>query len=200
MWRLGRSSASALVSALALTAAPAHAKPKADLGDVMDSGHRWFVAALGGAPAVDNGAVVSETTAARATTSPLPDTGPRAALLFRDWRGSVRLLGSQAVLVDRLRPTASNRMVLARLSVGHRVAPFVQGGAGQWRIDPAMFPSVRSPTRFAAQFGGGVEIRAIRGLDFAAEAQYTFVHDEEAASVDELPGVVSAVLALRATF
>lgn len=44
------------------------------------------------------------------------------SLVARDWRGSMRLVGTRTLLVDDLRPTASSRMVLGRLATGSGVS------------------------------------------------------------------------------
>ena len=139
--------------------------------------------------------------AAAAQPPPLFDLSPHASLVARDWRGSTRLVGNRTMLVDDLRPTASNRMVFARLATDARFSGFVQAGVGEWRIDTAMFPAARCDSEIAAQIGVGFELHLPRGMRVAGEAQYTMLSRDLHYSADEAaPRMASLVVAVAGHF
>ena len=88
-------------------------------------------------------------------------TAPSASVVARDWHGSMRLMGDRTLVLDDLRATASNRMVMARLATDTRISTFVQVGIGEWRIDPAMFPTARSYSEAAGAIGVGLRAPAL---------------------------------------
>ncbi len=105
------------------------------------------------------------------------------------------------MLVDDLRPTASNRMVVARLATDARLSTFVQVGAGEWRIDTAMFPNARSYSEVAGQVGTGFELHLPRGLRIAGEAQYTALYRDLHYTSDEVaPRILAFVVAVDGRF
>jgi hypothetical protein len=178
-------------------AADATATP-VDLVRLVDRGSQWLVSAATEAPriTVDAGAR-GDTPAAGAVQPLVVLAAPRAAVLVRDWRGSVRAFGPTTV-TDDLRPSASYRMVLLRASSSGRLSGYAQLGAGQWRLDPVLFPAMRCGERLAGQIGGGLELRTPVGLRLAGEASYTIVYRE--ADDDPAPRFFTLLLAARATF
>jgi hypothetical protein len=128
---------------------------------------------------------------------PLVVLVPRAAVLVRDWRGSMRLAGQTAV-TDDLRPSASYRMAVTRIAASGRLAPYLQIGAGQWRLDPVLFPAQPSDEHIAGQLGGGIEYQAVARVRIAGEASYTFLYREP--SEDPVPRFITVFVAARASF
>ena len=133
---------------------------------------------------------------------PLFDLAPNASLVARDWKGSMKLAGDRTMLVDDLRPTASTRMVVGRLSTSRAwVTTFAQVGVGEWRIDTAMFPNARSYSETAGQIGAGFELRLPARLRVSAEAQYTMLYRDMSFTVDEVaPRMAAFVLAIDGKF
>jgi len=207
---------STFVAAVLTSAVPAVAQPRrigppslqretAPAPSVIEEATRWFVAATQGPVTAAPVEPASGATAERAATAPPSrpffDLAPRLAIVARDWRGSMKLAGSGTTLVDELRPTASNRMVLTRLSTGGRLTTFAQLGAGQWRIDTAMFPSARAYDEIAGQVGAGFEIAVASQLRVAGESQYTFLFRNLRYTGEEVaPRITSFVLAVKGQF
>ena len=133
------------------------------------------------------------------TLPPLVDFLPRASIVARDWQGSMRVAGARTLLLDDLRPSGSMRMVTVRLASDARLAPFVQVGAGQWRIDPAMFPHMPRLTSYAGQAAAGFELRAAERLTIGGEAQYNILYREENGE-GTMPRFVAFILAAQSSF
>ena len=99
-----------------------------------------------------------------------------------------------------MRPSASNRLLLARVAAPTRLAPFAQVGAGEWRIDPVMFPAFPRYGAFCGQLGAGVELAVTKRLSVAGEAEYTFLYGASPWADVSTPRVLSAIVAAHATF
>jgi len=126
---------------------------------------------------------------------------PVASVVARDWHGSMRLMGDHTLVVDDLRATASNRMVVARLATDSRISTFVQVGLGQWRIDPAMFPTARSYSEAAGQIGSGFELRLSSRLRMASEVTYTALYRDLHYTSDEVaPRMIAFAVAIDGRF
>jgi hypothetical protein len=185
--------ASSLAFSVVTTAAPAaraeNALPKTTLLDLALDGNRFVTGAMNGpAPSgrESTAATNGNPTAAPAEPTPLVDLLPRASLVARDWRGSLKVAG-RTMLIDDLRPAASHRMVFARIASDARLAPYAQLGAGEWRVDPVLFPQMPTRQAYAGSFGAGLELRTNAGLKIAAEADYTFFYREGPVAADD-PG------------
>jgi hypothetical protein len=127
---------------------------------------------------------------------------PRVALVARDWSGSQRLLGD-LVLTDELRPTQSIRMAVSRLRLaGGVVAPFVQLGLGEWRVDPTLLPTLPRVREVAAQTGLGFEVALSRSTALALEMDWTFLRVSDDADVltTTHPTLWSTCVAARTRF
>jgi hypothetical protein len=123
---------------------------------------------------------------------------PRATVVARDWRGSVRVLGDRT-LVDDVRPTASNRMIVGRIATASALSPYVQVGLGEWRIDRVLFPNAGSYSELAAQVAMGFELRLSSRLRVASEAQYTML-DKDLHYEGVAPRILAVVLAMGGRF
>lgn len=181
---------------------------------IIGEAERWVTAAMAGPTAAseastraDANETESKTTAERPTAQEdadrpsFMDLLPNAALVARDWRGSTKLAGQRTMLVDELRPTASSRMLVARIATGGRFTTFGQLGVGEWRIDTAMFPNARAYSEIAGQAGAGFELTLAPGVRVAGEVQYTLLSRNATYSPDEVaPRMVAALLALDARF
>jgi hypothetical protein len=111
----------------------------------------------------------------------------------------MRVTGNRTLLLDDLRPSGSMRMVMMRVGSDARLSPFLQAGAGQWRIDPVMFPNIPRLTSYAGQVAAGFELRATDALTIGGEAQYNVLYREGMA--DEVaPRFVSVILAAQSSF
>lgn len=187
-----------------LTASAANATeashPKATLLDLALDGNRFVTQTMAGA--APSGRESSPTananpTAASVEPPPLVDFLPRASLVARDWRGSMKVAG-RTMLLDDLRPAASHRMVLARIASDARLAPFVQAGAGEWRVDPVLFPNQPTRQALAGQIGAGFELRTLEGIQVAGEADYTFFYREGPIAADDIgPRLVTILFAAQ---
>jgi hypothetical protein len=201
------------IALLAITQ-PAVAQERAGKSPgIIGEAERWLTAATAG-PTVASDPTTprnASTTAERATEEttsggerkPFVDFAPNASLVARDWRGSMKLAGQRTMLVDDLRPTASNRMVVARIATNDAwLTTFAQLGAGEWRIDTAMFPNARSYSEMAGQIGGGFELRLPSRLRIAGEAQYTMLpfRDISYTTEEVAPRMVAFVLAIDGRF
>jgi hypothetical protein len=186
--------------------------PKTSVVDLVDNGQRWLVAATLG-PTVASDPTTRSTadapTAERARLGrapdaehePLFDLSPNASIVARDWRGSMKIVGARTMLVDNLRPTASNRMVMGRIATDAKVSLFAQVGAGEWRIDTVMFPNTPSYSEIAGQVGGGFEARITPRFRFAGEVQYTILHRDLSYAAGEVaPLITSCVFAIDGRF
>ncbi len=101
--------------------------------------------------------------------------GPgRWSLVARDWEAARPLVGRLAP-TDEVKRGRSKRMVLLRgRFVDGPVAPFVQLGLGQWRIDPDM-PAMPHDALVAGQLGAGVELAVASWVSVALEADCTLL-------------------------
>jgi hypothetical protein len=132
---------------------------------------------------------------------PLIGLMPNASLIARDWRGSMKIVGDHTTLIDDLRPTASNRMIIGRLATGGRLSVFGQVGAGEWRVDTVMFPNAVSYSELAGQVGGGFQLRLTPRLAIAGEVQYTMLYrDLHYAEGEVAPRASSFVVAAAGRF
>lgn len=185
--------ATILVSSVAVTAAgaarAAETAPKMTLLDLALDGNRFVSGAMhGSAPSgrESSSATNANPTAAPAEPPPLVDLLPRASLVARDWRGSLKVAG-RTMLIDDLRPAASHRMVFARIASDARLAPYAQLGAGEWRVDPVLFPQMPTRQAYAGSIGAGLELRTGAGIKIAGETNYTFFYREGPVAADD-PG------------
>jgi len=207
--------------ALAQTAsADGNGTARQDVGkpDLVSEAEQWLRGAAAGPTAAsdpsNHGAAnrESSSTAERETASagdsgpdhrkPFFDlTAPTVSVVARDWHGSLRIMGDRTLVLDDLRATASNRMVLGRLATDSRMSTFVQIGLGQWRIDPAMFPTARSYSEIAGQVGSGVELRLSSRVRVASEVTYTALyHDLHYTSDEVAPRILAFAIAIDGRF
>jgi hypothetical protein len=192
------------------TALAADSGPKT--AGIVGEAERWLTAAAAGptvasdptahGASTERGATAQRDVAERTEERPFVDfSSPHVALVARDWRGSMQLVGNRTMLVDDLRPTASNRMVVARLATDARLSTFAQIGAGEWRIDTAMFPNARSYSEVAGQIGAGFELRLSSSLRVAGEAQNTALYRDLHYTSDEVaPRMLAFVVAVDGRF
>ena len=114
-------------------------------------------------------------------------TNPRVALILRDWEGGHRLAGGYLSVTDAIRMSRSSRMLMGRVSLTSGfIMPFVQFGAGQWRVDKDMQPYLPGDVSIAAMLGGGFEIGIAHKLALAVETDWTVLYREtrEASNID----------------
>jgi hypothetical protein len=190
----------------ALCAPDAHASetvaaPKMTLLDLALDGNRFVTGAMSGmAPSGREAASDTSMNATPAEPPPLVDLLPRASIVARDWTGSVKVAG-RTTLLDDLRPAASHRMVLARIASDARLSPFAQVGAGEWRVDPVLFPALPTRQAYAASFGAGLDLRTNAGFQVAGEVDYTFFHREgPVAAGDVTPRLVTVLFAAQTSW
>jgi len=179
---------------------------------LVDQARQWLVAAAAGPlvsaePTSYSGgaaATAERSSPDRLTLSaqkPVLDFSPHASVVARDWRGSMKIVGNRTMLVDDLRPTASNRLVMARLATDARITTFVQVGVGEWRIDTNMFPNARAYSEMAGQLGAGFEIQLPFKMRIAGEADYTMLYRDLHYTADEVaPRMLSFVVAIDGRF
>lgn len=128
-------------------------------------------------------------------------TAPSTSIVARDWHGSLRIMGDHALVLDDLRATASNRMVIGRIATDSRISTFVQTGIGEWRIDPAMFPTARSYSELAGQVGTGVELQISSRMRIASELTYTALYRDLHYTSDEVaPRILELAVAIDGRF
>lgn len=177
--------------------------PKTSLLDLALDGNRLVNAAMNGpAPSGrESSATESNPTAAPAEPAPLVDLLPRASLVARDWKGSLKVAG-RTMLIDDLRPAASHRMVIARIASDARLSPYAQVGAGEWRVDPVLFPQMPTRQAYAGSVGAGLELRTSTGFQIAGEACYTIFYREGPKDpIDERdPHVLTVLFAAQTTW
>lgn len=211
------------VSALSLLGSLALAQPALADGnasakqDLVAEAERWLTTAAAGPTAASDpsrhGGVAREgsstaerdvvTTASMGAEKPaLMDlSAPSLSVVARDWHGSMRLMGDRTLVLDDLRATASNRMVITRLATEGRLSTFVQVGVGEWRIDPAMFPTARSYSEIAGQLGGGFELRLSSRTRIASEVSYTALYRDLHYTSDEVaPRMLAFAVAVDGRF
>jgi hypothetical protein len=185
--------------------------------DLVGEAERWLTAAAAGPTAAsdpnNHGGVAREgsSTAERDLVEPssagaehsaLMDlSAPSVSVVARDWHGSMRLMGDRTLVLDDLRATASNRMVLTRLATDGRLSTFVQVGVGEWRIDPAMFPNARSYSEIAGQLGAGFELRLSSRTRIASEVSYTALYRDLHYTPDQVaPRILAFAMAIDGRF
>ena len=101
------------------------------------------------------------------------------SLVARDW-GNAQLLLGHLALTDQMRLIRSSRMVIGRLRVGDgRIVPFLQVGAGQWRIDTDLMPVYKRDVEIAGQLGGGIEFIVSHRTMLALETDETVLYREQ---------------------
>lgn len=200
--------------AFAGDSAPTPTSSSARTSGIVGEAERWITAAAAGPvvasePTAHGVATPTSRTAERdappygagAERRALVELVPSLSLVARDWRGSVKIMGHRTMLVDELRPTASNRMVVARLATGGRLTTFGQLGVGEWRIDTVMFPNTRAYSEAAAQIGGGFELALTPSVRVAGEAQYTVLYRDLTYTSDEVaPRMLAFVVAIDGRF
>jgi hypothetical protein len=189
--KLHRLLAITVTSSIILTAASAaraaERAPKTTLYDLALDGNRFVTATMSGA--APSGRESTDASSANPTATPtapppLVDLLPRASLVARDWRGSLKVAG-RTMLIDDLRPAASHRMVFMRIASDARLSPYAQAGAGEWRVDPVLFPQMPTRQAYAGAIGAGLELRTTAGLQIAAEGDYTIFYREGPVAADE---------------
>lgn len=175
--------------------------PRTSLAQLATEGHAWLTTALAGASPTTGARGREHGGAPQDDRAPPSFFAPHVGVVVRDWRSSVRLAGAAGNVTDDVRPSGSDRMVLVRVAVGTRIAPFAEIGAGQWRLDPLYFPFVDRETELAARFGAGLELR-LGALAVAAELHDTALYRERRAgrATPDFPAVLGCALAARATF
>lgn len=197
----------AITAALIITAAMAGEARAAEttprnpttLLGLVEDGNRFVTAAMAGnAPSgtAENRAHENPT-AESVEPPPLVDLLPRASLVARDWRGSLTVAG-RTMLLDELRPAASQRMVLLRIANDARLTPYAQVGAGEWRIDPVLLPALPSRQAMAGSIGAGLELRTRIGIQIAGETSYTFFYREGPVAPDDMaPRLLTVLFAAK---
>ncbi|MDB5213469.1 MAG: hypothetical protein JWO86_1396 [Myxococcaceae bacterium] len=185
--------------------------------DLVGEAERWLAAATAGPTAAsdpsNHGGVAREgaSTAEREVAKPnaigaeqqalIDFSSPTLSVVARDWHGSMRIMGDRTLVLDDLRATSSNRMVVTRLATDARLSTFVQMGVGEWRIDPAMFPTARSYSEVAGQIGSGFELRLSSRARIAAEATYTALYRDLHYTSDEVaPRILAFAVAIDGRF
>ena len=99
------------------------------------------------------------------------------SLLARDW-DTARLLMGRLSAVDQVRHGRSWRMALLRGRFAEGpIAPFVQLGLGQWRVDPDS-PAMPHDVILAGQVGAGVELALSSWASIAIEVDCTALAPE----------------------
>ena len=193
---------SAVIVTASASARASERTPKASLLDLALDGNRLVNAAMNGsAPSGrESSASESNPTAAPAEPAPLVDLLPRASLIARDWRGSLKVAG-RTMLIDDLRPAASHRMAIARSASDARLSPYAQVGAGEWRVDPVLFPQMPTRQAYAGSIGAGFELRTNAGLQIAGEAGYTIFYREGPKAPEENePHVLTVLFAAQTSW
>lgn len=126
---------------------------------------------------------------------------PKVTLVARDWNQSTRLMGDKMGFIDNIRLAQSTRMVVSRVRLnGGKFVPFMQLGAGQWRVDTRYVPMMSQSVEIAGQLGTGFELRLNRRWQLAAEVSATAlirydINDQQPRNV-----LYSALLASRIQF
>lgn len=201
------------ISSSSAHARSGHVAPAVTNPGIIGEAEQWVQAVMAGPTAASDPtartvsataerAPAAEQPQAQAAETPMFDLAPSASLVARDWRGSMKLAGDRTMLVDDLRPTANTRMVVGRVATAEaRLTTFAQVGAGEWRVDTAMFPNARSYSETAGQLGGGFELRLPAQLRVSGEAQYTVLSRSLTYAADEVAPLIAAfVFALDGKF
>lgn len=181
------------------------AAAKGSLIRVVEDGNAAFTAFVAGPTAASSPSLRRPAQDAPPETArvdvPFVDLAPRPSLLVRDWRGSFRLAGAGTNVVDDLRPSASNRMVIARVATAARLSTFAQLGAGQWRIDPVLFPAFPTYDAVCGQLGAGFQLAVTPRVKLAGEVEYTVLYGTQPWSGDiAMPRLLSSIVAVEAGF
>jgi hypothetical protein len=109
-------------------------------------------------------------------TNPWFGVDPHVSVVARDWGEGFRLYGAPMALSDQLRLTRSSRMIMSRVRLGNgRIVPFLQVGAGQWRVDTSTLPAMHYDIQIASHAGWGLEAHLARNFDIVAESSSTFI-------------------------
>jgi hypothetical protein len=117
--------------------------------------------------------------AAQDSEEKAPGLSPHVSLVARDWGGAEALFGHVAV-TDLVRLSRSSRMVISRIRfMEGRIAPFVELGLGQWRVDTDLMPVLPRDTELAAQIGAGFEVRVWKRFALALELDHTILYREQ---------------------
>src|SRR5262245_2897718 len=103
------------------------AASRVDWVELLDHGSKALLSGVAESPQASPSSTVPPGDTETPHAQPLVVLVPRAAVLVRDWRGSMRLAGPTTV-TDELRPSASYRMAVTRVSSSGRLAPYVQIG------------------------------------------------------------------------
>lgn len=125
---------------------------------------------------------------------------PRTQIVLRDWGSALKVTGERLSMTDLVTLSRSTRMVLGRAILAEgRVAPFVQIGIGQWRVDPAIASLMPFARRMAASAGIGAELEISSHVSAAFEVNLTtLVREGRAADDHPEAHLVTSLLALRA--
>jgi hypothetical protein len=106
-------------------------------------------------------------------------TNPRFSIVLRDWEGGHHLAGGLLSVTDAIRMSRSSRMLLSRMTMtSGQVMPFVQFGAGQWRVDKDMQPFLPKDVELAALLGCGFDFALTHNLAVALETDWTILYRE----------------------
>lgn len=128
-------------------------------------------------------------------------TDPHVSLVARDW-GMSQVLWGHLTVTDQLRLSRSSRMGVGRLRLaGGRIAPFVQLGVGQWRVDGRVVAGLPADTELAGQVGAGIEVEVMAHAVLALQGDCTHLFPE--GREPETPAIAhlwSTLLAARARF
>lgn len=126
---------------------------------------------------------------------------PHLSLVARDWSGVQLLMGGHVSVTDQLRLSRSSRMVVSRVRLADgRLAPFLQIGLGQWRVDTDLMPVLPRDVELATQIGGGFELSLAPRWRLAIEYDYTVLYREERGPDVISPRIWGAFVATRASF
>jgi len=140
--------------------------------------------------------VLTEATAAR---NPF---AVRLSFIARDWSEGLSLTSGGLSLTDQLRALRSTRLMIARVRFGEgTLVPYVQLGAGQWRVDTNAAPLLPNEMELASQVGGGFDVKLLGQLSLATEATYTMLYRQShEGSRVAIGSVFGALLASRLRF
>lgn len=126
---------------------------------------------------------------------------PHLSLVARDWSGVQLLMGGHVSVTDQLRLSRSSRMVVSRVRLADgRLAPFLQVGLGQWRVDTDLMPVLPRDVELATQIGGGFELSLAPRWRLAIEYDYTVLYREDHRPEQISPRIWGAFVATRASF
>ncbi len=124
------------------------------------------------------------------------------SFIARDWAEALSLTSGGLSLTDQLRALRSTRLMIMRARFGEgKLVPYVQLGAGQWRVDTNAAPLLPNETELASQIGGGFDVKVLGQARLATEATYTMLYRQshEGGRV-AIGSVFGALLAARVRF